>query len=256
VKKSQTSIFETVGRNVVAFSIVFGVIVGLIVLAVVIIINAEPENRSDTANTLLVALLPLFGTWVGTVLAYYFSKENFEAAADRSLELITATSSREKLESTPVQSWMRGIANMRYETWTDDWAGSTKVNDLINAMRNGKGQRLPILTAAKQPLYMVHSSALTEYVQKKVAAGFSTDDIANLTVKDFLADEELKRLATDSFAIVAVTKTMADAKDAMERVARERKVSCKDVFVTQSGQSGEPVLGWITDNKIQEASFV
>ena len=44
-------------------------------------IIADNTTRSDTALKILNLLLPVIGVWMGTVMAYYFSKENYEAAA-------------------------------------------------------------------------------------------------------------------------------------------------------------------------------
>ena len=54
---------------------------GVLGLAVLIMLTATAGQESDTAKLLLSSILPLLGTWVGTVLAYYFAKENFESAA-------------------------------------------------------------------------------------------------------------------------------------------------------------------------------
>ena len=42
---------------------------------------------------------------------------------------------------------------------------------------------------------------------------------------------------------------LADAKASMER-----KPGCQDVFVTQSGGPDQPVLGWLTNTRIQRLS--
>lgn len=55
-------------RDWLAIGITLGSILALFVLALVAVIRAHT----------LDILLPVLATWVGTVIAYYFSKENFE----------------------------------------------------------------------------------------------------------------------------------------------------------------------------------
>jgi hypothetical protein len=50
---------------------------GVVVLSAVIVLSGADQPR---AQLVLTADLPVIGTWVGTVLAYYFSKENLETA--------------------------------------------------------------------------------------------------------------------------------------------------------------------------------
>ena len=52
----------------------------LFISASVIAVNVaygKPDAVADISRMVFSAILPLVGTWVGTVLAYYFSKDNF-----------------------------------------------------------------------------------------------------------------------------------------------------------------------------------
>src|SRR4051794_9075198 len=46
----------------------------------------------------LGVLLPLWGTWIGTILAYYYSKDNFEVANKSVQQLVDKLTSDKKLE--------------------------------------------------------------------------------------------------------------------------------------------------------------
>jgi len=55
---------------------------GIILLIVIAMLVAILLGRDLTKmQVILTSILPLLGTWIGTVLAYYFAKDNFEAAA-------------------------------------------------------------------------------------------------------------------------------------------------------------------------------
>ena len=53
---------------------------------------------------------------------------------------------------------------------------------------------------------------------------------------------QFRDMFTDTAAFVSCGANMADAKRAMESVK-----GCYDVFITNSGDKQEPVLGWLTD---------
>src|SRR6516225_6761237 len=91
-------------RNKIAFWITLGGMIGVTILGIVVIGFAEHgQTRSDASQLVFGSLLPLLGTWVGTVLAFYFAKANYESAANHAKDLLGIT---ERLRSTPVESVM------------------------------------------------------------------------------------------------------------------------------------------------------
>jgi uncharacterized membrane protein len=71
--------------------------IALVVLAAIVMSAAaygSPGSIKDTAQLLFSSLLPLFGTWVGTVLALYYTKENFGSASRNTLDLVRSVSQR------------------------------------------------------------------------------------------------------------------------------------------------------------------
>jgi hypothetical protein len=69
----------------------WGLAIGVTIIsiaAVTLLARIIISRGTDTAaENVLNSVLPLLGTWVGTILAYYFSKENFpgELPASRAL---------------------------------------------------------------------------------------------------------------------------------------------------------------------------
>src|ERR1043166_6071715 len=82
-------------RRWVTMIVLIGSFGGLIVLATLIIISSWIQKPSDDAKKLFDALLPVFGTWVGTLLSFYFSKDNFEAATKSVTEMANKISGAE-----------------------------------------------------------------------------------------------------------------------------------------------------------------
>ena len=56
-------------------------IASILIISIVSINNAKDEDKGLAANKVMDATLPLYGTWVGTILAFYFSRNAFEAAS-------------------------------------------------------------------------------------------------------------------------------------------------------------------------------
>ncbi|MGC2782053.1 MAG: hypothetical protein WA418_41115, partial [Bradyrhizobium sp.] len=88
--------------------LVIGSSIGVLLLSIAIIVAAGvgggAKDVKDTAQIILTAVLPLLGTWVGTVLAFYYSKDNFEAASKGTLDLVRSISQR--LSTTRVADQM------------------------------------------------------------------------------------------------------------------------------------------------------
>ena len=120
-----------------------------------------------------------------------------------------------------------------------------KIKELVEEMNKAKRQRLPVLDEKGAAVYIIHLSTLTEFVAQKSLGGTAPADIEKLTIGQLKAD------AKDLFDKILAWKpvprggTLADAKKAMEALR-----DCSDVFVTESGQANEPVLGWVTNADI------
>jgi hypothetical protein len=95
--------------------------------------------------------------------------------------------------------------------------------------------RVPFLDAALHPSFMIHRSAITDYLADHGAR-------EDLTLEDLLADAAQRDLVEKSFATVPVSATLAEAATAMRRLN-----NCRDVFVTTDGTRESSVLGWLTN---------
>lgn len=80
-------------RDYIAIAITAVSIVGVLVLAAVCI-----WFNHDKAQEILTTVLPVIGTWVGTVLAFYFSKENLESATRSITAIVGQLTPSDKLK--------------------------------------------------------------------------------------------------------------------------------------------------------------
>lgn len=205
-------------------------------------------NREQAVNIFNI-VIPVVSTWVGTILAYYFSKENFDAATQSVTEL-TRLTTQEKLKSIPVVNKMIPRDGMFYELITAAApADAIKLVDMISRQEKAKkGLRIPILDEKFFPLYVIHRSVMDQYLTRRTLQG---DDIKTITLKELLDDTELKKIIQDSFGVVGRTATLADVK-----VELEKSSSIQDVFITETGKTEEAILGFITNTMVEEYSIV
>lgn len=222
-------------------------------LAAITILGAFALNAAGSSNAaqitgikdIISILLPVISAWVGTVLAYYFSRENFVAAAQQTANLVKQLSPDEKLRSVKVRDVMIAIADATKLT-LDKPADKVKLQaDIIDLMEKGKkGDRLPLLDPQGKIVQVLHRSSVDRFMAEKLKAGAKADD---LTLKELLDDGEMKKILTDSFATLSDTATLADAKK-----LTDEKPNCDDIFITDNGQPGGKVIGWLTDVLIAE----
>jgi hypothetical protein len=271
-------------RNVLAYVLTILSIGGLgwICYLIINILNRAPTvppADTDKIMTIFTTVVALVGTWVGTILAFYFSRENFEAAAKSSAAttaaLVKQLTPGEKLAATLVKDKMIKRSEMFFVRTPNESINLTKT--LEDLEKTGKGNRIPLLDENDKPVCVLHRSTIVEYLFKKTrsiappdapanpviqsppvvvsppAAGLppAAIDPATLTMKDLMADWEkdpkLTEMLKNSFALVKESANLGDAKAAMD----SRK-GCQDVFVTKTGSGNEPVLGWVTNVTISE----
>jgi hypothetical protein len=216
------------------------------VLAVAILAGIAIRGDRSQAKEILTMILPMIGTWVGTVLAFYFGKEQLEAATRSVTSIARELTPDEKLRSIQVTDKM--IPRSAAYAVEENPERINLVEAVGNLDREKKGNRLPVFQADGRPLCVVHRSTIDRFIARAAAAGKLAAELQALTLKDLLSDPEFKSKLETSFAVVPQTATLADAKRVMESMPW-----CQDTFVTRGGTRNEPVIGWVT-NVIVEAN--
>ena len=207
----------------------------LLVLGVITIIQ-DPKQAMNIFNV----VLPVVASWVGTVLAYYFGRENFEAANQRVSELVQRLSP-EQLAKSPVTSIMRSFAETVHFKIPDGKEDKDIKLSSIMDLYDGKNiTRIPVVHEGNKPKYMIHESRINKHIAD---GGKKTDTLA-----DFIAAQ--KKLNVEfgeykGFIVVAEDTTIADAKQRMEKIS-----SCQDIFISKKGASDEPLTGWISNLRL------
>jgi hypothetical protein len=245
------------GREQLARWIVPIVGLGVIILAIIIVVFSKSEERANAAQIVLTGILPLLASWVGTILAFYFSKENFDAAT-RSVTELSKVTSQAPLQTIAVKDKMlridpnvsRDKNPVYFLTNSKDDCGKKLEEVLVDLKKAAKGDRIPILDANDHhPMGVIHKSAIDAYLLSD--EGKPPDQA---TLGKLLQDK--KDNMQTSFAIVSEDDNLASAKAAMEATNQLGGWGCQDVFVTPTGKRKERVVGWITNAIIQQNSTV
>jgi hypothetical protein len=234
-------------RQVIALSITGVSIVGLLLLAWA---SISGETRTPPKE-ILATLLPVIGTWVGTVLAFYFGRENFESA-NRSVERMVKTmTSSEKLAATPVRGRMIENDPKTLFSKREPFDKVVLPGVISELEASSKGNRVPLFDQTGKLIRGVaHRSLIDRFLSSQALANKSATDLAKLTMEDLLKDPKLRSIV-EAFGTVKADATLAEAKQVMDAIR-----NCQDVFVTKSGDAKDEVIGWITNVIIEDNSRV
>lgn len=198
-------------------------------------------------------VLPLLGTWLGTVLAYYFSQSNLEAANKSVTALVSAvTDSNSTLKNIKVndKDVVIPVANIKYYKYTTkDEMDGKPLKDLITFMVDNSVLRLPFIDSGNRLIYCIHRSIFDKFISIESMKLNATKTGSEFTFKDFLetADDEIRNYINSAVAYLKDTANLYDAK-----VIMDNNKYCQDVFLTPNGDKGEAITGWVTDVKILE----
>lgn len=229
-------------RHWIALSITAFSILAVSTLGIVAI------RKVSDSMTVLAAILPVIGTWIGTVLAFYFGKDNFETAGRAASALVSQLTPQQRLQSKAVTDVWIPKSSMYFEVGPP--ANVVLAPARTKLMNAGKGERIPVLDTADKPLLVVHLSTIDKYLADEALKG--TTNLTQLKLQDMLDnDPAIKASLATSFGTVGQNATLEDAKTVMDALPE-----CQDVFVTKGGTRTEPVLGWITNNIIDDNAKV
>jgi hypothetical protein len=218
---------------------------GIVAVAIAAVVFAPAgEERHRTITMVFNSLLPLLGTWVGTVLAYYFSRKNFESASN-SVERLVSLTVEQKLGQLVVEKEMMQPGQITTHPIPQGKGPQHVLLTDLRARLGGKITRIPIVDSNGVVVYIVHQSGLFKFIGEQAIAG---KNVGTLTLKDLADDAEIKNWVTN-IAYISDKASVAEAKAKMEQQA-----GCQDLVVTRTGSKTEPMLGWMTNVDIGRLS--
>lgn len=219
-------------------AVIVALSIGGIVLASGLSIGfADDDSRPEMSRLVFASVLPLFGTWVGTVLAFYFARDNLQAATDSTVRLAGLSET-----ATPVSQDMIPRAQIyAHSLKAGEDAGALIVADLRKEMTEANVRRIPTLTESGAVLYVLHDSTIDKFAE---SVGKKPGELSDETLADLLAVPDL-RAQVGALGFVGEGADLGEARTAMRLVK-----GCNDVFVTKDGQPEQPVLGWLTNTQL------
>ena len=221
-------------RNVLAYAILIFSGSAITILALVAIIM-KPADTMTILNT----VFPVLASWVGTILAFYFGRENFESANKQVREMVEKLTPEQRAKS-PVTAIMRKISDMEvFEIPQGKGDQDFKIVDL-QAKFTKTISRLPVVEAGNKPKYMIHQSRIVSHLND---GGNDQETLEVFLTKRKQAGDEF---GLDKGFILASENTTIDV------VKQKLKdfPSCQDVFVTKDGKPDQSLVGWISNVRL------
>lgn len=219
--------------------------------------DGTADNIMEAAKLLLTTVLPLFGTWVGTVLAFYYSKENFEAATRSTVDLVRTGIdglARTAVTAAMIPMWKVSALRIPADETLADIAFADVEKAFAAEIEGRPISRLPIIDGSGVCRAMLHRSA---WIEMRLAGPNQTPPVAaNAPLGAFLViphpttlGKTWHDLVTKSFQTIGPERNLADAKSLMER-----DPLYQDLIVTATGAPTEPMVGWLTNIALTRAS--
>ncbi|MES2885313.1 MAG: hypothetical protein V4709_10940 [Pseudomonadota bacterium] len=205
------------------------------------------EKTAAITQHVFTAVITLVSSWGGAVIAFYFGRENFEAAnraignlskpawqtqALRTVMLAMDKAKKYELQGAPAEITIASL-KQAFET-------------------NAPYERLPLVNAEGVVTHVLHLSTLNKFLAGKPALPEAAEGDAPVpedTFAKLLADTALARLLLNGFYTLSPDDTLERAKQLMDAIHE-----CQDIIITADGKREGRAIGWVTNNAVLEQS--
>jgi len=211
--------------------------IGLTIIIVLSSITIFIGKTFEAAQWVFNAVVPLVGTWIGAVIAFYFGRDNYDAAARQAIAL-----TRDTLDDLSVGNIMIHTKTIVAKKIDKGKENTEMITDLIKLYKDVEKDRIPIFSTDIIPRYIIHLDFLEKYREENKTI---SDDALKL---DKLFQDHPEKLSDQKemgFITISKDKTVKEALEKMKGVK-----NCRDVFITDNGKASGRVLGWLTDSLI------
>jgi predicted small secreted protein len=203
--------------------------------------EVDPQSAIQTMQQVFASVVPVFATWVGAVIAFYFTNESYRTASKAATLKIDDGDA--PLAAPPVMIPYDKITKLVLGGQVTLQPGGAAVAvpnaagdigmDLVRQLLVGDTiSRVVIFDQNKVPQYII---------RKRLDANLAVADGVEPKVSDYLAvnDADAK-----NFQFRPRTATVADGRSIM------KLFGTADIFITEHGSATEPVIGWVTDTNL------
>lgn len=214
-------------------------------------------NDKETSQNVMSATLPLYGTWVGTILAFYFSRNAFESAS-------TASSRNAEIYNQFARGFVAGtsppndtLAKISLKSLANGLIFSE--NDLAKPLTNvvadmvsKERHRVIVVDAEKKYIDLISrinaSAFLATLASNSAQAANVNSPSTPPSIKDYLDWRRNQGVKAQPIVVyLPETATLADADAKLKETP-----GCRDVIVTSDGNPTSPVVVYVTDADINE----
>lgn len=252
---NDTEFRDKIADNIIKWVFIAMIVVTITTAAMIFSISHSSRDIIEFSRYVFGTLITLFGTWIGTVLAFYFSAKNFETANRSVKKIVDRLTPEQTLKHSLVRGIMMKIDEIEVakpkDGMTVEQIPLARFGEILDPSPDSNRKactRAPVLAADNTPKFMLHRSLYFEFLQKNpnpTAAG----DPDTRTLGDILKDADIgPKLSL--WVAIDPEATLWDAKARLEDPANE---GAQDVFVTTTGARKEPAVGWFTNVDITRA---
>jgi CBS domain-containing protein len=199
------------------------------------IVLAMCKCTSLEAKEVMNAVLPLIATWVGAIIAFYFGKENFEAAQQQINKLLD----KDTLDDIPVKNVMIHKKTMVLQKYDEN----KTLQEYYDFYQSVDKNRIPLIDESGKLKLIIHTNEFIPVLMKDSKKG---EEENKLTLKDFLSQEKNKDNygynQKNGFITVSPDDSLESAMKKMKNLE-----DCKDIIITSDGTEQGKLIGWITD---------
>lgn len=206
---------------------------------------SEDDFRTafDYVDRFIAQILPLFGAWVGAVIAFYFARDNFDAATENTRSLLQSMGATD-LEAIAAREAMIPVSSVT--------AACTPREDQLKVLKDimprfeqkGLG-RIVILDANNHGRGVLHESYVKEFLLRPPAPAPQAADAISLA--DLLGHPRTVEQLEKSAVFVRPDTTLAQVRAEMEKASRGAPRTIRDCFVTPGGRPDEAIVGYLSD---------
>jgi hypothetical protein len=214
---------EPLYRDLIAKILLIGSFILLITILIYWMICGNDPER------LFSLLAPLISTWIGTLLAFYFGKANFEAAT-KSYNQVIDRLTPDILDDILVKQVMIDKFTMVSIDTNNPLITTFNLQGLRDFLESINKSRLPVLEAGKVKC-IIHKSTLSNEMLKVAPA------VPAATLDEFITANH----TVVEFDTINEDKKVEDARKIMN------EKNYKDLFVVDANNA---LTGWLTDTQI------
>lgn len=195
-------------------------------------------RESNASNTnLLSILLPVFGTWVGAILAFYYGNKNFEKTVNALSMDVTESETLGRLKVFDVLKQFPDYKNVI----------SAKITEPIGQkFKEIKTSTILLIDEANKPLGFFYaddvyrsSTTINDDVLKKDTRSFQKF-INEIAIQDEITSQKWTENGIKNYAEISLDDTLLNAREKMKNISDKQKV--RGLVLNNEGQ----LLGIIT----------